>query len=41
MMEQNTPLNESYCIKCQDPKLKGKKVTTDKDGIKKVQSSYK
>ena len=36
MMEQNTPLNESYYIKYQDPKLKGEKVTTDKDAVKKV-----
>ena len=35
-MEQDTPLNENYCIKCQDPKSKEEKMTTVKDGIEKV-----
>ena len=35
-MEQDTPLNKNYCIKCQAPKSKGEKMTTVKNVIEKV-----
>ena len=35
-MEQDTPLNKNYCIKCQHLKSKEEKMTTVKDGIEKV-----
>ena len=35
-MEQETQLNENYCIKCQDPNSKDEKMTIVKDGIEKI-----